>query len=81
MDFRILDIQVVAGVTATGLYLLEKDVKWVGKDKTYHCDRSAVRLKNKTPWNLTQPNEKTKSHSQYFHRMAMRTGHHQGVHL
>jgi hypothetical protein len=77
MGFLVPDIR--AGETATGLHGFEKNVRKISKDKTHHCDRSAVRLKNNIPWNLTPLEKRTKCHSQYFHRMAMRRGLHQGV--
>ena len=61
MGFRVPDI--VAEGTATGLHRDEKDVKKVYKNDTYHCDRSAVKLKNNTRYYLTPPKMKMKCHS------------------
>ena len=49
MDFCTPDIVAGAGETVTRLYSFEKMSGRIGKVKTYHCDRSVVRLKKYTP--------------------------------
>ena len=79
MGFLVPDI--VAEGRVTGLQHYEKNVRRMCKSYTYHCDPSAVKLKNNTPLNLTLPKMKMMCHSQCFHRKAMRTGLHLGVPL